>query len=147
MKLIGYVSQNTFLTDDTILRNIAFAEEDENIDQYQVTKCINQSKLSKFIKNINGHEHARIGEIGKKLSGGEKQRIGIARALYKKSKILILDEATSALDIDTEASILETLLEIKKNTTIIFISHKKNSLKICDEIYEIQKDSKLVKVL
>ena len=138
MSSIGYVSQNTFLTDDTILRNIAFAEEDVNIDTERVKNCIKQSRLTDFISKLNLKEETKIGEIGKKISGGEKQRIGIARALYKKPKILVLDEATNALDIKTENLILETLEKLKKEITIIFISHKKNSLKICDKIIEIK---------
>jgi ABC-type multidrug transport system fused ATPase/permease subunit len=127
------------------LRNIAFAEDNEDIDLNLVNECINKAKLTKFINNYG--LYAKVGEIGKKISGGEKQRICIARALYKKPKILILDEATSALDLKTERLILDTLELLKKKIIIIFISHKKSSLKICDSIYEIGDKSKFFKIL
>ena len=75
-----------------------------------------------------------MGEFGKKISGGEKQRIGIARALYKKSEILILDEATNALDLKTEKKLLNNLKIYCKNITVIFITHKKENLSICDNV-------------
>ena len=78
-----------------------------------------------------------VGENGAKLSGGQIQRLGIARALYKKPQILILDEATSGLDEETEEKLLSNLMNIKPNLTIIIISHNKKILKICNKVYKI----------
>ena len=84
-----------------------------------------------------------MGERGARLSGGEKQRIGIARALYNKPKIMIFDEATSALDIYNENKILEEVFENKKDKTLIIISHRNNTVKYCDSIY-VMEDGKII---
>ena len=81
-----------------------------------------------------------MGERGVKISGGEKQRVGIARALYNDPDILVFDEATSALDLDTEKKILETLIQFKKIKTVIIITHRTSSLKICDKVFKIQNE-------
>ena len=78
-----------------------------------------------------------VGEKGSKISGGQAQRLGIARALYNDPNILILDESTNNLDIDVENKILNDLKKLKKNKTIIFITHRENPLIYCDEIYEV----------
>ena len=79
-----------------------------------------------------------MGELGVKISGGEKQRIGIARALYFNPEILILDESTSSLDNHTEDKILSEIVRLKENISIIMISHKLNTLKICDNVYYLE---------
>ena len=81
-----------------------------------------------------------IGEQGSLISGGQRQRIGIARALYLNPKVLIFDEATTALDKDTEKNILETIIKIKKDTTIIIVSHNLEVMKICDEIINLDEN-------
>ena len=81
---------------------------------------------------------SNVGERGVKISGGEKQRIGIARALYSDPDILLFDEATSSLDLDTEKKVLETLTKLKKNKTIIFVTHRTSSLSYCDKVFKIQ---------
>ena len=75
--------------------------------------------------------------MGKNISGGQKQRIGIARALYSNPEIIILDEATSSLDVENENMIIDKLNELKGKKTLIIISHKRNSLKYCDKIFEV----------
>ena len=81
-----------------------------------------------------------VGEIGNKLSSGQIQRIGLARALYKKPQILILDEATSALDQETENKILEDITKLKNIYTVIIVSHSEKVLSICDKIYDLDKN-------
>ena len=103
------------------------------------------AQLSQFIKEFPGGIHGKVGENGSKLSMGQKQRLGIARALYKNPKILILDEATSFLDEVTEAKILQKLFKYSDKKTIISISHRKNSLKEFDKIFEI-KDMNVKKI-
>ena len=121
---IGYVPQKTLLLDDTILDNIIFGKNNP-CDLELVKKIIKQSKLNKLIDSLPLGLDTKIGERGAFLSGGEQQRIGIARALYKKPEILILDEATNALDQDTERQLLQEILDLKTNITIIIVSHKK----------------------
>ena len=95
--------------------------------------------LMSFIIKITRIFNLRIGERGSKISGGEIQRIGLARALYRKPKILILDEFTSSLDKKIEQEILNNIFEIKDNLTIILSTHKYSVLQICDYLYEIDK--------
>ena len=95
--------------------------------------------MTNFYEKNNKNLNISLGELGIKISGGEKQRIGIARALYFKPELLILDESTSSLDNKTESSILDEIVNYKKNMSIIMISHRLSTLKICDEIYYIEK--------
>ena len=134
---IGYVPQFIYLINDTIKRNIAFGIENELIDEHSIKSSIKNSQLEKFIEDTNGGIEYIIDENGKNLSGGQIQRIGIARALYNNPKILILDESTSSLDKDTEESFLNIIKNLKNTLTIIIISHKQNPLSICDKIYKI----------
>ena len=101
-------------------------------------KIFNRLGLTDFINNLPENLNTIVGENGTKLSGGQIQRIGIARALYHKKKIIFLDEFTSSLDNQTEKELLEYLKEISNETTIILVTHRKQPLKICDEIYEIE---------
>lgn len=140
---IGYVSQDIFLVDDTIKSNIAFGEK--KIKVKKLHEAIKNSDLSSFINSLSKKLETRVGEKGLQISGGEKQRIGIARALYNESKVLIFDEATSALDSETEKNIMKTIKSLRKKKTIIMITHKLNTLKYCDKIVEI-KDGKISKV-
>ena len=136
-KKIGYVSQSVFLLDTNIMENVAFGEEIENIDLNRVKKCLENSQFYSYISDLNNGIHTKVGEKGVQLSGGQRQRIAIARELYRKPELLILDEATSALDIKTEDSLLKCLENIRKETTILIVSHRKNTLKNCDKIIEI----------
>ena len=135
---IGYVSQDIFLTDDSIKQNIAFGVDSEKIDNLKIEKAISASQLTKFINSLKLGINTVVGERGIKISGGERQRIGIARALYNNPEILVFDEATSALDLETEEDILDTLVKIKGKQTIIFITHRTSSLKYCNRVYELE---------
>ena len=103
------------------------SNEDE-IDIETFKLAINLSNCDQFIKNLEDKENTLVGENGLKLSGGQKQRVGIARAIYLKRQILILDEATNSLDENTEKKILNNILNIKNKPTIIFVSHKSQTL-------------------
>ena len=139
-KLIGYVSQNIALIDDTIANNIAFGIPEDNINYELVEKVIKQSSLKEFIDTLENGYSTRIGERGVKLSGGQCQRIGIARALYLNPNILIFDEATNALDSITEEKIFKSIKTDNKNITIIVITHRLSSLKLCDKIFLLKKN-------
>ena len=113
--------------------------DDKNIDLFNLEKCIENSGLKEFILSLNKGIETEVGDSGIRLSGGQIQRIGIARALYNNPKLLILDESTSALDISTENEILESINKLKGKITLIIISHRPNTLKVCDKIYNIDK--------
>ncbi len=136
-KKIGFVFQDTYLLDDSLKNNIALGYEEKDIESEKIDYAIKNSDLSDFVKTLDGGINYSFGDIEQRLSGGQKQRIGIARALYNKPEILILDEATSALDLETEEKILRILKNLKSKCSIIIVSHKKNTLKICDKIIEL----------
>lgn len=140
---VSYVSQSIVLLDDTIAKNVAFVGQNEEIDLKRVKDSCEIAELKKLINNSPKKYNTRVGENGANLSGGQIQRIGLARALYKKnSELMILDEATSSLDLDTEKKIVNRLKKIKKKT-IVIISHRKKILEICENIYEL-KNKKLI---
>ena len=137
-KKASYVPQNIFLTDDKLSRNIALGLEDNEILLEQLNESIRSVELNQFINSLPQNIDTIVGERGSRISGGQKQRIGLARALYNKPDLLILDETTNALDKNTEKKIIETIFKIRKNKTIIFISHDAGLLKNCDTIFSIE---------
>ena len=135
---IGYVTQSIYLTDDTIKSNIAFGENVEKISTEKLDFAIKHSGLEDIINSLPDQSNTLVGEKGIEFSGGQQQRLGIARALYNNPELLIFDEATSALDINTEAQILDSLKLLKGKKTIIIITHRSASLRDCDKIYKIE---------
>tara|TARA_B100001123_G_C15336910_1_gene1033219 strand:+ start:2874 stop:4580 length:1707 start_codon:yes stop_codon:yes gene_type:complete len=138
---IGYVSQNIFLMDSTLKKNIAFGSEDNEINDKNIIQCCKDAMIYDFINSLKDKFHTKVGEKGIKLSGGQIQRLAIARELYRKPKLLILDEATSGLDEKTENEILEFLEKIKGKITVIIVSHRKNTIKNCNEILDLSKQN------
>ena len=134
---IGYVPQNTFLLDSSIKENIAFGKFTSEIDSKRISEVTKKTQLNKFISKLPKKLNANVGERGSRVSEGQKQRIGIARALYKKSDILVFDEITSSLDSLTEKKIMSDINKLKNKKTIFFISHKKEILGKCNKIIEI----------
>jgi ABC-type multidrug transport system fused ATPase/permease subunit len=135
--LIGYVPQDVYLLDDSLKRNIAFGKKEDEIDNEMITETIKISQLDDVVNKLSNGLNSNVGERGSKFSGGEKQRIGIARSLYNKPKILVLDEATSSLDLETEKNFINSIHELKDDKTILIISHRESTLQNCDIIYEI----------
>ena len=135
-KNIGYVPQQIYLIDDSILKNIAYGQYEDNINYKLVEKVAKIVNLHEFIINdlLDGY-NTIVGERGVRLSGGQIQRIGIARALYYDPKLLILDEATSSLDNFTEKIVMDGILKLKDKKTIIIVAHRLNTVKNCDIIY------------
>ena len=131
---IGYVSQKTFIINDSLKNNICFSSK-KAIDIKKLENSIKKSELNDLfkIKNIN----QKVSQDGLDLSGGQIQRIGIARALYRDSDILILDEPTSSLDKKTEKKIISIINNLKNKKTIILISHNIDNLKMCDKIINL----------
>ena len=137
---IGYVPQKIFLTDDTIAANIAFGVDVKDIEYDKIVQASKIANLHEFVTNeLPLQYQTSIGERGVRLSGGQSQRIGIARALYHEAKVLVFDEATSALDNQTEKAVMEALQNISKETTIIIIAHRLNTVRDCDEIFFLEK--------
>ena len=132
---ISMVSQETTLFDDTIKNNIKYANE--NVSDQEVYEVAKLSFCDEFINNLPKKFETLIGENGVRLSGGEKQRLSIARAMIKKSSIILLDEATSSLDAETEAKIQEALSILTKNKTTIVIAHRLSTILNSNNIYVI----------
>ena len=140
---IGYVPQTIFLTDDTIKKNIALGQEEDFIDNQKIMKLINDCQLSDFVKKLKLKEETNVGELGSKISEGQKQRLGIARALYRNPDILVLDEFTSSLDIETENEIMEIIRDLKGRKTVFIVSHRKNPIKYCDKVINLEELNKI----
>jgi len=132
---LGYVPQKVFLADDSIANNIAFGVPDSDIDVDKLNRSIKFAQLESFIESLPDGLMSHVGEDGVQLSGGQLQRIGIARALYHSPKILILDEATSALDTITERSIMASIKEFSNDMLVIAIAHRLSTVENCDEIF------------
>lgn len=134
---IGYVSQTIYLTDDTILRNIAFGLADEEIDEDSVWRALRSAQLDDFVQSLPDKLYTIVGERGVRLSGGQRQRIGIARALYRDPPILVLDEATSSLDVVTEMGVMESVQSLHGKKTVIIVAHRTATVEKCDRVYRL----------
>ena len=135
-KNISLVSQDTTLFDDTIRNNIAYANL--NASQKEIEIAAKQSFASDFIEKLPNKYETIIGENGTRLSGGEKQRLSIARAMLKKSQIILLDEATSSLDAETESKIQDAITLLTKNRTTIVIAHRLSTILNSDKIFVVE---------
>ena len=129
---IGVVPQDTVLFNDTILYNLKYGNQNANFDQIQ--SAAKSACIDDFINSLPNGYNTMVGERGLKLSGGEKQRIGIARTILKDASIMLLDESTSSLDYTTEKKILANLKKDKKNSTMIVISHRLSAITDVDKI-------------
>jgi len=136
-KNISLVSQDTLLFDDTIRNNISYANPKASIEE--IEEAARFSFANEFIEKLPNKYETLIGENGIRLSGGEKQRLSIARAILKKSSIILLDEATSSLDADTESKIQEAIAFLTKGRTTIVIAHRLSTILNSDKIYVVDK--------
>ena len=138
---IGLISQDNYLIDDTLTNNIVFLNEGDTINKAKLNDAVFYSGVSEFLDELKNGLETKVGEKGSVLSGGQIQRIGLARLLYRDPEVFILDEFTNSLDPKNEDFILEKLrqLQNKKNKTYVIISHKLKPLKICDEIMIMEK--------
>ena len=139
-KIIGYVPQSVSIIDENILFNVTLEHDEKKVDFKKLNEVLKTVDLYDHIFSLPKNVFEIAGERGMKLSGGQSQRIGIARALYKDPKIIIFDEATNSLDELTENFILKRLFDLE-DKTIITISHRDNSLKYCNKIFEIKNNS------
>ena len=118
-------------------KNICFEEEEDKIDYNHLEDVLKLSSLDQLVSSLEKNIDTIIGENGSQLSGGQVQRIGFARAIYKKPKLIVFDEITSSLDKSNEKIILDSIKKLSKNMTVILISHRDEPLNICDKVYEI----------
>jgi len=139
---VGYIYQSTFLMNDTVENNISFNSKKDDLHYQKISKIIKLIKLNSLISKLPNGLNTIVGDDGAKLSGGQIQRIGIARALYFDRKLLICDEITNSLDNISENSVINSLKTIDK--TIIIISHKIKNLDFCSKIYEIRQNKLFV---
>ena len=144
-KKIGYISQNIYIIDNSIKNNITLNYNDEAINERLLNESISISQLKDKIKDSTFALETKVGMDGLKLSGGEKQRIAIARAIYRKPEIFLMDEFTSAIDEGTEEKIFNELIKNFPNKTLIMIAHKKSIVDKCDSVWKIQ-DKGIVRI-
>jgi len=134
---IGYIAQNIYLLDNTIEKNISFNFLDEKIDKERMDFSIKMSCLDDKISELPYGLKTKVGNDGVRLSGGEKQRVALARSIYRNPNIFFMDESTSALDLDTEQRIIKNLKENFSKKTIILIAHRKTTINECDKIINL----------
>jgi len=125
---------STHIFDGSILENIAMGIDRKEINNDRVYDAAQKANISSLIESWPEGYETKVGERGIKMSGGQRQRLGIARALYKKAELIILDEATSALDIETENQVMESIGRLSKEITLIIVSHRNTTLKFCNKI-------------
>ena len=129
------------MLDASIAENIAFGEDRHSIDIERLNECIRMAQLEGLISNLPNGAHQQVGERGIKLSGGQIQRVGLARALYKNAELLVLDEATSALDTETESKIIEQIKALPHDTTVVMVAHRLTTLTSCSRIILVSRSS------
>lgn len=134
---VGYVPQLVYLTDATIAENIAFGVELKNIDMSRVERAARLANLHEFIEDLPHKYLENTGERGNRISGGQRQRLGIARAFYRDISVLVLDEATSALDNATQSAILNGLKSMNPPMTIVMVTHREETMAYADNIIDV----------
>ena len=138
-KMQSFVTQDTYLFNDTIANNIGIAKENATMEE--IIAAAKKASIHDFIMSLPNGYDSKVGELGGNLSGGEKQRIGIARAFLHDAPMILLDEPTSNLDSLNEGIILKSLMESKENKTIIIVSHRKSTMNIADVVLDFEKNS------
>ena len=135
---IGYVPQTTTLISGSLLENITLEPRSDEYDSTRLQAALKMANIEKLVQELPDGIHSRLGPDGVSLSGGQAQRIGLARALYKKPSLLILDEATSALDDESESAIRSALESLRGSTTIIVIAHRPSTLQAAGKVLRVK---------
>ena len=134
---VAYVQQNTFIFDTSFIKNITLNDNDD-YDKELLKLSLEVSSLQNFSIYLDDGIFLNLGEFGNKISGGQLQRIGLARAIYKNSQLIILDEGLSNVDYETKEKILQRLIDLKNDKTIIYVSHDLSDLEKCDDIFKLK---------
>ncbi len=143
---IGYIPQAIYLIDESIRDNIAFGIDADKIDDKRIWEVLEEAQLKEFVEELSEGLETTIGDRGVRISGGQRQRLGIARALYHNPEILVFDEATSALDTDTEEAVMDAINSFHGKKTMVIIAHRLNTIAKCDVIYKVE-DEKIVETV
>ena len=136
--MVGVVSQDVFVLSDSVAANVAFGVELEAIDHQRVWRALDLAQLGDAVRSMPARLDSELGERGIAISGGERQRVGIARALYHMKEVLVLDEATSALDTATEVRLLTALREEMRGRSLIMVTHRIEALRTFDRIIMVE---------
>ena len=136
---IGFVPQEIFLTEGSIAENVTFGIHHDLINNEQVKKALKLAYLEEWVSGLDSGIHTKVGERGVKISGGQRQRLGIARALYYGADILVFDEGTSALDGISEKEIMDAIHGLTSQKTLIMIAHRLQTVQKCDQIFMMEK--------
>lgn len=137
---IGYIPQSIYLIDESIRDNIAFGIDADKIDDKRIWEVLEEAQLKEFVEELPEGLETTIGDRGVRISGGQRQRLGIARALYHNPEILVFDEATSALDGDTEKAVMDAVNSFHGKKTMVIIAHRLNTIAKCDVIYKVENE-------
>ena len=139
----AYIPQSIYLIDESIRDNIAFGIDADRIDDKRIWEVLEEAQLKEFVEELPEGLDTTIGDRGVRISGGQRQRLGIARALYHNPEILVFDEATSALDTDTEKAVMDAINSFHGRKTMVIIAHRLNTIAKCDVIYKVE-DEKIM---
>ena len=123
--------------DDTIRKNVAFGVKEDEISEERMWTVLEEAQIADFVRSLPEGLETEIGDRGVRISGGQRQRLGIARALYHNPQILVFDEATSALDTETETALMESIDTLKGKRTMLIIAHRIRTIENCDVVYEV----------
>jgi ABC-type multidrug transport system fused ATPase/permease subunit len=132
---IGYVPQQVFISRGTVLENVALGYDIAEVDETRVSDCLSRVQLLDYFQSLPDALQSKLGDFGSGMSGGQRQRLGIARALYTNPKLLILDEATSALDGQTESEVSKAIHDLKGQVTLILVAHRLSTVRSADQVH------------
>lgn len=136
--IVSYIPQTVYMNGETIRNNVALLSEQAGIDDERIIECLKCAQVWEDVEKMPEGIHTLIGENGTAISGGQRQRIALARALYKDFELLIMDEATAALDMETEKAVMDAIRQVRKDKTLLIVTHHKSLADECDIIYKIQ---------
>ena len=139
-KLFAYIPQNIFMLSGTIRDNVTFGQEDSSPSSCddRIWEALEIAQLADYVRSLEKGLDTEVGEAGIRLSGGQIQRLGIARAIYSDAPILVLDEATSALDNETESALMDAIASIRGTKTLVIIAHRLSTIENCDTVYRVE---------
>lgn len=143
--IVSYIPQIVYMNGETVRNNVALLAKESEIDDDKVIECLKCAQIWDEITKMPEGIHTLIGENGTAISGGQRQRIALARALYKEFELLVMDEATAALDMETEKAVIDSIRQVRKNKTLLIVTHHMSLADECDIIYKIQ-DQKMIRV-